>query len=181
MGKKESALTRKNSHSTKNSFTAVTGVMLAVLIAYALILFGLLLWALLTSFKSQDDFYGNSYKLPNLWYWNFNAILKFGVRVETETGYRSAFMPEMLLNGVLYSVGCSFVKTAVTCIVAYLCSKFRYKFSKIVYNTVIITMIIPIVGSLPAEIFMSKTFRFYDRIWGLWIMQENFHGMYFLE
>ncbi|MDD7187046.1 MAG: carbohydrate ABC transporter permease [Clostridia bacterium] len=180
MGKKESALTRKNSHSTKNSFTAVTGVMLAVLIVYALILFGLLLWALLTSFKSQDDFYGNSYKLPNLWYWNFNAILKFGVRVETETGYRSAFMPEMLLNGVLYSVGCSFVKTAVTCIVAYLCSKFRYKFSKIVYNTVIITMIIPIVGSLPAEIFMSKTFRFYDRIWGLWIMQANFLGMYFL-
>ena len=109
MGKKELTLTHKKSRSTKNTFTVVTGVMLAVLIVYAVILFGLLLWALLTSFKSQDDFYGNSYKLPTQWFWNFNAILKFGVRVETETGYRSAYMPEMFLNGVLYSVGCSFV------------------------------------------------------------------------
>ena len=180
MRDKHTLYARKNSHSTKNTFTPVTIIMLVVLALYVIVLFGLLIWALLTSFKSQDDFFGNSYKLPTTWYWNFNAILKFGVRVETETSFRTVYMPEMLVNSVLYSIGCSFVKTLVTCIVAYLCSKFRYKFSKIVYNVVIVAMIIPIVGSLPAEIFMANAFGFYDHIWGLWIMQANFLGMYFL-
>lgn len=171
---------RKKSGSTKNTFTPITVIMLIVLVLYLIVLVGLLFWAVITSFKSNDDFMENTYKLPTIWYWNFNAILQYSVRAETETSFRNVLMPEMFLNSILYSLGCSFVKTLVTCIVAYLCAKFRYKFSKIVYNVVIIAMIIPIIGSLPAEIFMSKAFGFYDRVWGLWIMQANFLGMYFL-
>lgn len=170
----------KNSGSTKNGFTITTIIMLVVLIIYALILFGLLAWALITAFKTQDDFYSNAYKLPQVWTWNFTAILEFGIRVSVGNGYGYAYLPDMLEYSILYAVGCSLVKTSVTCIVAYLCTKFKYKFSKIVYNVVIVAMIIPIVGSLPAEIYMSRLFGFYDKIWGLWIMQANFLGMYFL-
>ena len=41
-------------------------------------------------------------------------------------------------------------------------------------------MIIPIVGSLPAEITLSKTLGLYNHIYGMWIMKANFLGMYFL-
>ena len=41
-------------------------------------------------------------------------------------------------------------------------------------------MILPIVGSLPAELQMAKNTGLYDSIWGLWIMKANFLGMYFL-
>ena len=48
------------------------------------------------------------------------------------------------------------------------------------YATVLIVMIIPIVGSMPSEIQMAKTFGLYNQMWGLWIMKANFLGMYFL-
>ena len=38
----------------------------------------------------------------------------------------------------------------------------------------------PVVGSLPSEIQMSKLFGLYNHIWGTWIMKFNFLGIYFL-
>ena len=61
-----------------------------------------------------------------------------------------------------------------------MCARFPYKFSKIVHTTVIVVMIIPIVGALPAEIRMAMTLKLYDHVWGLWIMKANFLGLYFL-
>ncbi len=166
--------------STKNRFSVTTVVMLIVLIAYSAILFGLLFWALLTSFKIQDDFVLNTWKFPKKWYMTFPAVFKFSVSVDTDLGTRFVKIPEMFVNSLTYSVGCALVKTTVTCITAYLCTKFNYSFSKIVKNIVIVCMIIPVVGSLPAEIAMARTFGFYNKIYGLWIMQANFLGMYFL-
>lgn len=80
--------TNAKSLSTKNHFSPTTVVMLVVLIVYAAILFGLLLWALLTSFKIQDDFDVNTWKLPTEWYITFPAIFKFSVPVDTDMGTR---------------------------------------------------------------------------------------------
>lgn len=48
------------------------------------------------------------------------------------------------------------------------------------HTTVLITMVIPVVGSLPAEIRMAQSLGLYDQIWGMWILKANFLGMYFL-
>ena len=68
----------------------------------------------------------------------------------------------------------------VTCVVAYLCARYNNWFSQVVYITVIVTMIVPVVGSQAAEIQMAKDLRFYNKIWGMWLMRANFLGMYFL-
>lgn len=180
----EQAMKKKKGASTKNRFTPTTIVMLVVLTVYALILFVLLYWAIITSLKSDADFYKYKYQFPKELYLNIVAL--FGYTVQTEQavggGVRLVYVgiPEMFGNSILYAVGCSLFKTTTTCIVAYLVSKFKNKFSKIVYNTVIVAMIIPVVGSLPAEIAMAKSFGFYNHIWGIWLMQMNFLGMYFL-
>ena len=166
--------------SIKNHLTPFTVLMLIVLLVYALILLLLLAWAGITAFKSQDDFFSNTWKLPKEWFWNFNAILDFSVKVNTSTGTQSVFVPQMIVNSLLYSTGCALVKTFITCVTAYVCAKYQYRFSKIVYTTVLITMIIPIVGSLPSEIAMARSLGLYNKIWGLWIMQANFLGMYFM-
>ena len=175
---KSKRVTKKS--SVKNRFSVITAIMLVVLIAYSAILLGLILWAVLTSFKIQDDFLLNTWKLPTTWYWNFTAVFHFSVGVASDTGTRNVGIPEMFGNSLVYALGCSFVKTGVTCITAYLCTKFKYTFSKIVKNVVIVCMIIPVIGSLPAEISMARTFGLYDHIWGVWLMQANFLGMYFL-
>lgn len=175
---------KQKSLATKNRFTPTTIVMLVILSLYVLILFTLLYWAVITSLKSQDEFYNYKYQFPKELYLNFIALLNYSVRISVADGDAMVSgyvkIQQQFFNSLFYSVGCAFVKTLTTCIVAYCCTKFKNKFSKIVYNTVIVAMIIPIVGSLPAELAMAKTFGFYDKVWGMWIMQMNFLGMYFL-
>ncbi len=171
----------KREKQNREHFTPTTIIMLVVLIVYTLTIILLLLWSLMTAFKNQSDFRLNIIGLPKEWIWNFSFVFnKFTVAIQTETGERLVGMGEMYLNSILYSVGCAFFATFVPCITSYMCARFPYKFSKVVHTTVIITMILPIVGALPAEINMAKTFGLYDHVWGLWIMKANFLGMYFL-
>ena len=68
----------------------------------------------------------------------------------------------------------------VTCVVAYLCARYENWFSRLVYSIVVVTMIIPVVGSQAADIQMAKDLQLYNRIWGMWVMGSNFLGMYYL-
>lgn len=165
----------------KTKFSPFTIVLLIVLAAYVLSLFTLIGWALLTSIKSPNDFRTNAIGLPEKFVWNYTFVYtKFNVSVLTKSGSEVVYMETMFLYSILYSLGCAFFQTLVPCLTAYLCARFNYKFSKIVYTTVIVVMILPIVGSLPAELQMAKNTGLYDSIWGLWIMKANFLGMYFL-
>ena len=133
------------------------------------------LWALITSFKSPNDFRTNAIGMPEKFVWNYTFVYtKFYVSVLTESGMEVVYMETMFVYSILYSLGCAFFQTLVPCITAYLCARFNYKFSKIVYTAVIVVMILPIVGSLPAELQMAKNTGLYDSIWGLWIMKANF-------
>lgn len=159
--------------------TPVTGVLLAFLIIYVVLLVAPLIWAFITSFKAQSDYRLNVLGLPEKWVWNYSYVIKNGVLLIGTTG-KYATVPQMFGYTFLYALGCAFTNTLVPCITAYLCARFRYKFSKVVYNVVVVVMILPIVGSLPAEVQMARTLGFYDHIWGLWLMKANFLGMYFL-
>ena len=159
----------------------ITIVLLIVLAVYVLSMFTLIGWALITSFKSPNDFRTNAIGMPEKFVWNYTFVYtKFYVSVLTESGMEVVYMETMFVYSILYSLGCAFFQTLVPCITAYLCARFNYKFSKIVYTAVIVVMILPIVGSLPAELQMAKNTGLYDSIWGLWIMKANFLGMYFL-
>lgn len=167
--------------ATKTAFSPLTVVLLIVLILYALTLIGLLFWAVITSFKSQAEFRINILGFPDKWVWNYGEVFRsFQVSVMAEDGTRYVSMGGMILNSVIYSFGCAIASTMTPCITAYLCAKFPFRFSKVVYFIVIVTMALPIVGSLPSELLVARTFGIYDRIWLLWIMKANFLGIYFL-
>lgn len=172
---------KENVKVLKTKFSPFTIVLLIVLAAYVLSMFTLIGWALITSFKSPNDFRTNAIGMPEKFVWNYTFVYtKFYVSVLTESGMEVVYMETMFVYSILYSLGCAFFQTLVPCITAYLCARFNYKFSKIVYTAVIVVMILPIVGSLPAELQMAKNTGLYDSIWGLWIMKANFLGMYFL-
>lgn len=172
---------KENAKVLKTKFTPFTIVLLIVLAVYVFSMFTLIGWALITSFKSPNDFRTNAIGMPEKFVWNYTFVYtKFYVSVLTESGMEVVYMETMFVYSILYSLGCAFFQTLVPCITAYLCARFNYKFSKIVYTAVIVVMILPIVGSLPAELQMAKNTGLYDSIWGLWIMKANFLGMYFL-
>ncbi len=179
-----SKLTLKDKMFGKHEkFTPLTVILLVVLIIYTLSLIFTVGWGLVTSFKSRFEFeiIKNVIGLPEEWEWNYSAVFElYEVKVPTSAGARPIGVGEMFLYGFLYALGCAFCGTFVPCLTAYLCAKFKYKFSSLIYTIVIIAMIIPIVGSLPSEIRMAKAMGLYNQMWGVWLMKANFLGMYFL-
>lgn len=170
----------------RTRFTPTTIILMSVLILYSVSLLLPILWGLSTSLKTDLDFYLNPFWLPDGWFWNWQwsnysyAFMNFVVKVEAGAGFRIIYMEEMFLYTILYAFGCAFFQSFVCCVVAYMVVKFDYFFSKVIYTVVIVAMILPIVGSLPSEIQMSRALGFFDSIWGMWIMKSHFLGMYFL-
>lgn len=170
----------------RTRFTPTTIILMSVLILYSVSLLLPILWGLSTSLKTDLDFYLNPFWLPDGWFWNWQwsnysyAFMNFVVKVEAGSGFRIIYMEEMFLYTILYALGCAFFQSFVCCVVAYMVVKFDYFFSKVIYTVVIVAMILPIVGSLPSEIQMSRALGFFDSIWGMWIMKSHFLGMYFL-
>lgn len=189
---------KKTQSGLKERFTVLDGVLLAVLIIYTFILLFLFYWAIVTSFKSDSQFYFDKISLPTAhaytkWkeylstvetgpVWNFGRFFRdYTVKaISANGGSYEVYVEEMVLNTVLYAIGCAFINTLIQCTTAYVCAKFPCKISNIIYTIVIVVMIIPIVGNLPAEIQLSKDLGIFDSIFGQWIMKANFLGLYFL-
>ena len=156
--------------------------MFCILVLYSLMLLLPLLWGFFTSLKTMDAFMQDliwpTLKPTFNNYVDAFTSIKYQVATETTTYY--VYFPEMLLNSVLYAVGTAFFNTLITCLTAYLVAKFPNRFSKFVYGIVIVTMILPIVGALPAQIRMARLIGLFDSIPGLWLINATFTNFYFL-
>ena len=105
---------KENAKVLKTKFTPFTIVLLIVLAAYVLSMFTLIGWALITSFKSPNDFRTNAIGMPEKFVWNYTFVYtKFYVSVLTESGMEVVYMETMFVYSILYSLGCAFFQTLV--------------------------------------------------------------------
>lgn len=155
----------------------------AILVLYVLSMLYFLGWALMTTLRPYSDFIGNPVSLPSkISFQNWSdTFINFSVPVFKDGHYVTTYYMEgMLVVSLVYSIGCALVQTFTSCVCAYLTAKYSFRLGKIVYAIVIITMIIPIVGSLPSEMMMMQRLGLYDTFIGVFVMKMNFLGMYFL-
>ncbi len=89
-------------------------------------------------------------------------------------------MTGLIVYSLEYAVGCAFVGTFFKCVTAYVVSKFDLRLNKIIYGTVIVTMMIPIVGSAASELTLMQRLGLYDTMFGAWLQKSTFLGLYFL-
>ena len=167
----------------KKKISLLFPILFAVLILYSVILFALFIWGFLTAMRENLGFISDPFGFEGgLHIDNFEkAFFLFQTTVKgVDGGYRTVYIEEMFLNSLIYSLGCSLVNTFVTCVVAYVASKFDYKICGIISTMVIVLLALPIVGNLPAEISMAKTLNIYGTMGGMFIMRAAFIGPYFL-
>lgn len=169
---------------TRKKFSVLYLILGLFLALYALSMLFVLFWALSTSFKDPIlDFEMNYVGVPkSLHYQNYLTVIRqFFVKVKTvDGGNRNVLFPEMLLNSVLFAVGNALVQVTVTFIVAYAASRFKFFIGKVIYAIVIVGMILPIVGSQPSALAVSRQLGLYDSILGMYVHKFTFLGMYFL-
>lgn len=173
---------KEKAKATRTRFSPVMIIMLVVLILYVLSLVIPFVWAFFTSFKDNLSFIDDPVGFPRDWVWNYGTVIdKYYVPVTNDKiGTQLVYLDRMYINSLLYSIGSAVVAGVVPCITAYLCARFRNKFSSLLYTIVIVTMILPIVGNMPSQIIVSRSLGLYDHIWGMWIMNASYLGLYFL-
>lgn len=160
-------------------------VSLCILIIYCVCLLYPIFWGMLTSVKDINDFRNNVLGFPKkefgFAFENYPFVLQ---RFKADATYNEigfdVGLSGMLQNTLIYVLGSALMSTIVPCLVAYVCAKFPWKISKVLYTIVLVTMIIPIVGSYPSEIVMLKNLGLYNTMHGALIQKANFLGMYFL-
>ena len=162
-------------------FSPFTIIVFSVLMIYVLSLFFMIGWGFLSSLKASREFRTNMFGLPQKWLFkNYVTVFNMFEVYPITPGLPPVNMLQMFIYGFVYSIGCSITSAFVPLWVSYLVAKFNFRFGKVIYTIVIVTMIMPIVGSLPSELQFARTFGLYDELWGLWIMRGHFLGMNFL-
>jgi len=170
---------KSNKNIGRNIFLIVGLILLTV---YSISFLLPLLWALMTSFKQEIEFMLDKFALPlNLDLTNYYTALRtMRIPISYQGGTVFIYTWEMIYNSVTYAVLCTITHTITPCITAYAVTKFNFKFSKVIYTIVIVTMILPVIGNLPSEIQVAKFLGIYDNVFGLAIMKGHFLGMNFL-
>ena len=95
------------------------------------------------------------------------------------TGARYDFL-ELIGHSLIYTFGSAFIYTLTPCLVAYCAARFKFRFSKILYAFVIVTMSLPIDGAMPSEIRMLKALQLFDTFTGMFVLRLNFLSINFL-
>ncbi len=164
-------------------FTAFGIVVYVFLVIFCISLILPMVWGFFTSLKSFDDFMLNPLFFPKkLYFKNYATIIEeFYVPVQVEYGTMEIGILNMILNSLIYSFITPFIGLAANVCVAYVTQKYKdYAFSKIVYGYVIITMILPIIGNLPAQLALSTALGLYDNFVGLFVRAAGFGGTTYL-
>ena len=167
----------------KNKISVLNIILFIILGVYTISMLYPMFWALISSVKEQYDFLDNTLGLPSkVMIENFSTIFQhFSVPARKDDMQEMHGFGQMLVNTILYVGGSAIVATLVPCLTAYVTAKFpQKKMSSIIYGIVIVTMMIPIVGSYPSEIDMLQKLGLYNTLLGAWIQKANFLGVYFL-
>ena len=165
----------------RGKLTPLTSVMLAILSLYCVAMGILFVYAVVMSFKDPALYiYPTIWPDEKIYLYNYPKVLNARPAFRSVGKVVNAPMSKIILNSIIYALGCGLVNTTVTCVSAYLCASYKYKYSKIVHTTVIVVMAIPIIGSQAAELSMLRFINLYNSWLGLLILKANFLGMYFL-
>ena len=170
----------------KHPISVFAIISFVFLFAYAVSLIFPLLWSLMTSLKSYNDyviFENNGLGWPaKLEFSNYVTIFsKFVAPMETEYGDENVGIAVMALNSLWYAVGTSIVSTMASFLVGYVVARFKFKFCGIIYTVVILQMIIPTVGTLPSELRIAQSLHLYNTVHGMLFMKSYVTGLYFLS
>lgn len=153
-------------------------LVFSLLAAFSLVLIFLFAWGLISSFRSHygiidtplnlfSDITGEGYKYL---FGEFSFI----------SGDMMFSILDLFSNSFLYAFGGALAQTFCTCVVAYCTAKYPSKFSSFINYLVIVVTILPIVGSLPSMIVVTRDIlHIYDTLIGTWIMKFGFCSVYY--
>lgn len=105
----------------------------------------------------------------------FSAL--WNTKISTTGG--TVYWYNYLINSIVYAVICSVIQVVTCMTTAYLCCKYKYKFSYFIYAMLLVVMAIPVIGSNVSTVQVLYDLGIFDSYFAMFIMSANMSGMYF--
>lgn len=122
----------------------VLTIMFCLFLFYAVTIIFPFVWTFLSSLKTDDEYYEKVFALPRQWLFS-NYVSAFKEYKIGTTGLLG-----MIGNSLWLTFAGTFVGIMVSSATAYIIAKYPFWGNKPIYRIAIFTMVIPIVGNLPA-------------------------------
>lgn len=149
-------------------------IMFALFVLYAISLMFPFLWCLMNSFKEMQEFFYNVNGLPENWYFdNWKNSLTLSID-------NNITIPQMYLNSVILTVGCTFFSMFSCSATAYVLTKFDFYGKSAIYTAAIVIMMIPTMGSMAAMYRLYNTIGLINTYTGIFITAMGGFGSGFL-
>ncbi len=168
-------MTRKND-KIKRSGTdlAFMWIMFVLFVLYAISLLFPFLWCFMNSFKGMQEFFYNVNGLPEVWYFD-NWKNSFTLSIDN-----NITIPQMYLNSVILTVGCTFFSMFSCSATAYVLTKFDFYGKSAIYTAAIVIMMIPTMGSMAAMYRLYNNIGLINTYTGIFITSMGGFGSGFL-
>jgi raffinose/stachyose/melibiose transport system permease protein/N-acetylglucosamine transport system permease protein len=132
---------------------------------------------LLNSFKTNSKFFSDIWGIPlEPTFENYISVFtKFTIyKPSGQFG-----IMQMFLISIGITVAATVINTLLSSMTAYVIAKYRFVGRKLLYSLAIFTMIMPVVGTLPAQYRLMQALGLYNTIPGLLILYSGCFGFTF--
>ncbi|MBE6132149.1 MAG: carbohydrate ABC transporter permease [Erysipelotrichaceae bacterium] len=152
------------------------GVTIAFIIfaLYSLSLLFPFVWMLLNSFRSVGEWqesinFSDFWGLPEIWdFSNYTTILK------------EHNVLEMIFYSVILTVFGTIINVFFSACAAYVLAKYEFPCRKLIYAMAIFAMVVPVVGTLPAQVKFMEFLHLDDTVIGVLFLYSGAFGFNFI-
>ncbi len=128
---------RRKSPAEVALYCFVSLVFMVVALSYVYIL----VWAVMAGLKTHTEIIMKPFALPEVWHWEHYVEMITALEVNG-----SNFL-DMLFNSVVFSVWATFATQFITLQFAYVCTKYKFPGSKLVFPIILTVMTLPLYGT----------------------------------
>lgn len=151
-------------------------VIFVIFSVYAFTLIFPFAWMFVNSFKTNQEFFTNVWALPQSFsFRNYTSVL--GYNMQTSAGTFN--ITHMFILSVGITLAATVINTLLSTMAAYVIARYRFKGRNLLYSVALFTLIMPIVGTLPAQFRLMQNLGLYNSIIGILVLYSGSFGFTF--
>lgn len=141
----------------KQKTSPVRILVFCIFVIYSVVVVIPYLWAIIVSLKTRYEYTELSvFALPKVPQWN-NYLAAW-----SELATEGTSVPQMLINSIWYACGRSILGVLFSSMAAYVVARYRFPGRNAIYTFALITMMLPVMGTLPSSLKFAQLIGTYD-------------------
>lgn len=141
----------------KQKTSPVRILVFCIFVIYSVVVVIPYLWAIIVSLKTRYEYTELSvFALPKVSQWN-NYLAAW-----SELATEGTSVPQMFINSIWYACGRSILGVLFSSMAAYVVARYRFPGRNAIYTFALITMMLPVLGTLPSSLKFAQLIGTYD-------------------